>query len=67
MREKKISRVWIVLVAIICWGLWMVRNDWEFENILVNSPLQIIYKSISFIKMEHLARGRRSSAFGRLV
>lgn len=29
----------LFLCASLCWGLWLVRNDFVFENKLVRSPL----------------------------
>ncbi len=45
-RGKK--RVWMVLFASVCWTLWLIRNDWVFKDILVSSPLQVVYRSLSF-------------------
>lgn len=38
-----------MLVASVCWAIWLTRNEWVFSNILVKSPLQVTYKSISFV------------------
>lgn len=37
----------MVLLASICWALWLIRNDWVFKDVLVSSPLQVVYKSLS--------------------
>lgn len=44
-RGKK--RAWMVLIASFCWGLCLTRNDWVFKDILISSPLQVVYRSLS--------------------
>lgn len=31
-------------------GVWLIRNDFVFENKLVKSPLQVVYRSISLAR-----------------
>lgn len=40
----------MVLLATVCWALRLVRNDWVFENVLIKSPLHIVYKTLSFVQ-----------------
>jgi hypothetical protein len=37
----------IFICACLCWGLWTIRNDFVFENKLVKTPLQVVYRSIA--------------------
>lgn len=39
-----------MLITSVCWAIWLTRNDWVFSNILVKSPLQVAYKSLSFVQ-----------------
>lgn len=50
VKGKKINRVWVVLLATVCWALRLVRNDWVFENVLIKYPLHIVYKTLSFVQ-----------------
>lgn len=38
----------MVLLASVCWALWLTQNDWVFKDAFVSSPLQVVYRSISF-------------------
>lgn len=52
LNEKNKSRVWVrgqwLVSAGFC-GLLELTNDWVFKNALINSPLYVIYNSISFL------------------
>ncbi len=34
----------------MCWVLWFTPNGWVFEDILVKSPLQVVYRTISLMQ-----------------
>jgi hypothetical protein len=36
----------VLTLAAVCWTLWTTRNDFVFENILIISPAQLIFKAI---------------------
>lgn len=46
--EEKKEKAWVLLVASLCWSLWLIRNDWVFNDVLIKSPLQVVYRAISF-------------------
>lgn len=50
VKEKLGVNLGLFLCASLCWGLWLVRNDLVFENKLVKSPLQVVYKAISLMQ-----------------
>jgi hypothetical protein len=50
LKDRKKFKPWISLIGGVCWAIWIIRNDWVFENILVKSPLYVVYKSLSFIQ-----------------
>jgi hypothetical protein len=41
--------MWFLLGA-ICWTLWLNRNDFAFNNLLISSPRAIIFRLISFLQ-----------------
>lgn len=38
VRGKGVSTVWVLFSASLCWALWLTRNDWVFNNVLVKLP-----------------------------
>lgn len=40
----------LFVCASCCWGLWLVRNDFVFENKLIKSPLQAMFRIISLMQ-----------------
>lgn len=50
VKEKLGVNLGLFLCASLCWGLRLVRNDLVFENKLVKSPLQVVFKSISLMQ-----------------
>lgn len=54
LKDRKKFKPWISLIGGVCWAIWIIRNDWVFENILVKSPLYVVYKSLSFIQKWHI-------------
>ena len=50
------------LVA-LCWALWLNRNDTVFDKKNSNSPLQVIYRGIYWIRqIVPVIRGRENGA-----
>jgi hypothetical protein len=41
--------MWFLFGA-ICWTVWLNRNDYVFNNILISSPCTIIFRLISFLQ-----------------
>lgn len=60
--KKKEHRLWIFLLGCVCWALWIIRNDWVFENNLVSSPLQTVYKALSFAHKWGILLGKEEQA-----
>lgn len=51
MFKKKLgSSMGVFLVVVCVWTIWLNRNDWVFENILVKSPLQVAYKAVAMMQ-----------------
>ena len=46
--SKKNLLDWVVFGAFL-WSMWTSRNDFVFERRILSSPLQVIYKMISFM------------------
>jgi hypothetical protein len=66
VKDKLRVNLGLFLCASLCWGLWLVRNDLVFENKLVKSPLQVVYKAISLMQREGAAvKGKRSRSSER--
>jgi hypothetical protein len=40
----------IFLLAHICWSLWLTRNDYVFNNKVVQSPFVVIHRSMMFMQ-----------------
>jgi hypothetical protein len=40
----------MVVFAGMTWGLWITRNNWVFNNKLIKSPLQVVYRSLSLMQ-----------------
>lgn len=40
----------IYLLACICWSLWLIRNDYVFNNRVVSDPNVVIHRSIVFMQ-----------------
>jgi len=38
------------IIAAVGWSLWKTRNDLVFSNIVINSPKQVAYKALGFLK-----------------
>lgn len=59
MFKKKLgSSMGVFLVVVCVWTIWLNRNDWVFENILVKSPLQVAYKAVAMMqRWKELLRG----------
>lgn len=52
------SSMGVFLVVVCVWTIWLNRNDWVFENILVKSPLQVAYKAVAMMqRWKELLRG----------
>jgi hypothetical protein len=49
-RGRKGNGVFFFLFGIVCWLLWLNRNDWMFRNRLISSPCLVIYKLIFFMQ-----------------
>ena len=40
----------IFLLACICWSLWLIRNDFVFNNKIITSPDVVVHRSIIFMQ-----------------
>ena len=49
----------VVVFASWIWGIWLTRNDWVFENKLLKSPLQVVYRIISLLQRWRLIQRRK--------
>jgi hypothetical protein len=62
MGTKNMSMMWFIFEA-VCWTLWLNRNDFVFNNLLIYSPHGIIFRLISFLQhwMIEVREGGRSA------
>lgn len=60
--NKKDSRLWVFFVGCVYWSLWIIRNGWVFENVLLSSPPQAVYKTLSFIQKWSILLGEEERA-----
>lgn len=56
LKKKLKTNLTIVFVAWFCWGIWLNRNEWAFENKIAKSPWQqelysflLLYKLFSCV------------------
>lgn len=65
----KISRKnMLVLYGAIAWALWKIRNDLVFNDIIVSSVNELIFKSIFFVqKWTSLSKKKDRDVLWRLV
>lgn len=40
----------IFLLACICWSLWLIRNDYVFNNRVVSCPNTVVHRSLVFMQ-----------------
>uniref|UniRef100_A0A0E0EJE5 Uncharacterized protein n=1 Tax=Oryza meridionalis TaxID=40149 RepID=A0A0E0EJE5_9ORYZ len=40
------------------WAIWLVRNDWVFNNRLLRNAVSIPHKALSFLFGAHEVKGR---------
>lgn len=38
-----------IILAVVAWSLWKVRNDFVFNNVLIKSPKAIAYMIVGFL------------------
>lgn len=50
LKKKLKTNLTIVFVAWFCWGIWLNRNEWVFENKIAKSPLQVVYKALAWVQ-----------------
>jgi hypothetical protein len=48
--KPDLKRMICVGAAILTWSLWLCRNDLVFNNVTVQSPLQVIFRSTFWIR-----------------
>jgi hypothetical protein len=47
---EKGNKLLIFLLAGVSWALWRTRNDWVFDDFLVNHPKQIAHRAFGFLQ-----------------
>ena len=58
----------LVLYGAIAWALWKIRNDLVFNDIIVSSVNELIFKSIFFVqKWTSLSKKKDRDVLWRLV
>jgi hypothetical protein len=40
----------IFILACVCWSLWLIRNDYVFNNKIKSNPNVVIHRSIIFLQ-----------------
>jgi hypothetical protein len=56
------NKNFVFLLGCLSWSLWLIRNDFVFNNSLVSSPNVSLYRTISFMqkwKVLHKEEGQR--------
>jgi hypothetical protein len=48
--DKKTKSVLIFLFGCVSWSLWLIRNDFVFNNIVISAPEVGIYHFLSFMQ-----------------
>lgn len=62
------KRVWMVLLASVCWASWLIRNDCAFKDFPVSSPLQgYLQVALACTEVEGVPKGRRAKGAGWLA
>jgi hypothetical protein len=53
------NKLFIFGLGEVCWALWKVRNKMAIENVMIKSPVTIMFNVISFFAaMESAATGQ---------
>jgi hypothetical protein len=47
---KKTSNNFIFLFGRLAWSLWLIRNDFVFNNVLMSSPDVSVFRTLSFMQ-----------------
>jgi hypothetical protein len=47
--ESGIGLMWFLVGAIV-WSLWLHRNECVFNDVVISSPLAIVYRPLSFLQ-----------------
>lgn len=58
----------IFLLACICWSLWLIRNDYVFNNKVITNPNIVVHRSIIFMqKWSILLREKERGCIAKTV
>jgi hypothetical protein len=47
--SNRTNKNFVFLLGCSSWSLWLIRNDFVFNNVLVSSPNVSMYRTISFM------------------
>lgn len=58
--DRKTKHFYIFLLGSAAWSLWLIRNDFVFNNVIVSSPEACVFRVISFMwRWEILCKGEK--------
>lgn len=63
-RGDKRKYIWLTLFAACFWLVWLMRNDWVFNNKLLANVNNLPYKVIFFITVEKASAYEAEGRFG---
>jgi hypothetical protein len=56
------------LFDVVCWSIWLNRNDWVFNQKLISSPRAIVFRFLSFLQLWMITfTGARRDALEQLA
>jgi hypothetical protein len=56
------------LFDVVCWSIWLNRNDWVFNQKLISFPRAIVFRFLSFLQLWMITfTGARRDALEQLA
>jgi hypothetical protein len=47
---NRTNRMFIIVFGCLAWSLWLIRNDFVFNEVIISSPSIGIFRTISFMQ-----------------
>jgi hypothetical protein len=48
--DKKTGDFLTFLFGCVAWSLWLIRNDFVFNNVVISAPVVSLYRVLSFMQ-----------------
>ena len=66
------KQFYMMIIAVICWGIWTLHNKVTFDNHIVRSPLEAVFTACSFLLywaglLKEEERAKRQAGVKRLA